>query len=304
MSVHIPEYVRTGGFIPDAHTMDSIRRSVASVAARKVPSDSKSREGTRATTRDGAPAFVYAVNEQLLPTSSDLNDAETEMLTTTILWIQHVLIGHCTGTTNGGLGWSQEKFSDPDTRNSQDFFDAVSFVVQMYTPWVGIAGTFNTTYKDQTHKGDINILSVVEKILSAVAPPAAAEQMAQAAAQIVSRDMSVGVSNVGNFFWNSKYHSESKCQYLMSPGIKTSPYAVEYSYLLTYQSIIQEDWRTLFVSHTYEQFIFSASSLQIELYLSQWTAADPDNPGQTVRSSVRARLAQWLANEIHGAPIG
>ncbi|TDY16721.1 hypothetical protein B0G81_7814 [Paraburkholderia sp. BL6665CI2N2] len=312
MTVFIPEHVRTGGLVPTPDLMWPINDALANLPKIKVPSSPLELPRRAKDSGDPDVGAVVAVNDHLIPVSSDLTSDEQDMLSTSVLWIQHVLQGYCTGDPNKGyLGWTLEKFSDPDTRNTTVFYDAVISVLAKYCGWIALVGNYNTSYTDQTKKGEIDISAVVKTVLAAVAAPGTAEMLAVGAAALASKEQDTGVSNVGNFFWNSKYHKDEKCQFTVTPALKNENNFVEYAYLLTYESIIQDDWRTLFVQSHYEEFTFSACSAQIRLALPQWNAkVDPnvvkDIPEPrptTVGEYVKYRLGEFVSTQIQTAPI-
>lgn len=293
MSIRIPNHVSNGGFIPEQSLLRKIN-SALSDFPKTTLADPKTLTRKIKDTQPTASTLA-AVNDHLIPVSSDLTADEQFMLTTTVLWIQHTLQGYCTGSISSGcLGWSIDKFSDPDVRNSEEFYKAVIYTISNWCGWAANSGSFNTTYHDKTHKGNLDIISIVRTVLSAVAAPGTAEMLAIGAQEIVSQDQDTGVSNVGNFFWNEKYHHQSKCQFVVTPAIKNVEYYVDYAYLITYESITQDDWRTLFIQNSYEEFIFSASSVQLRLSLDQWNI---------VKSDVCDRLSKWLTDQVKHAPL-
>jgi hypothetical protein len=279
--IHIPEHVRTGGFVPTEAEMEQIN-AVVRVTPKKSPGPGSARSGR---------IMLTAINDHLVPMTPAMSDAEREMVATTILWIQHVTTGALKK-----MGWSDAKISDPKVRNSQEFWEAVQKVITTYTGWVAISKSYNTTFVDKTYKGSIDIAGVVQTVLKVIASAEAAEQLGQVAANLaVSQD--TGVSNVANFFWNHKYHSKSDSQFTMSPATKNSAGDPEYTYLFTYESIVQDDWRSLFVQSHYEEFTLSAVGMTLRFYLNVW-----QQPG--IGDAVKRRLSQWISSDIDSAPVG
>jgi hypothetical protein len=280
-TIHIPQIVRTGGFVPTEAEMGKMN-AIVSATPKKSPGPSSARSGTTVLT---------AINDHLVPMSAAFSDAEREMVATTILWIQHVTTG-----TLKQMGWSDSKIADPKVRNSQEFWNVVQTVITKYTGWVAISKSYDTTYRDRTYKGSIDIAGVVQTVLKAIASAEAAEQLGQVAANLaVSQD--TGVSNVANFFWNHKYHSQSDSQFTISPATKNAAGDPEYTYLFTYESIVQDDWRSLFIQSHYEEFTLSAVGMTLRFYLNIW-----QQPG--IGDAVRQKLSQWLGSDIAHAPVG
>ena len=285
MLIHVPAHVKTGGFIPDSATIASLKQSLADVSVPKVTGDQEFRKSAPVNRSQAFPSSVAAVNDHLIPFSDALSADEIRMLTTTILWIQHALIGYCTTT----LGWSKEKFSDPAVRNSTEFFDAIAYVVEQYCGWV-MVGDLN----HRTYDGNINIMSAVGTSLKVVVGEDAAEMLAQGAALLASDNQGAGVSDVGNFFWNQKYQSQSQCQFSVSPAIKDESGSVYYAYLSIYESTVQNDWRTLFVQSHYDGLTLSTCIVPLRLGLDLWNR---------VKNTVEERVSQWL-DQVKNAPLG
>lgn len=293
------------GFLPSHPEMASIRGALATVEVEPVPSDVKlwgnpeyEKDTLHSERTASKPASLTAVNDHLIVVADDLSKEEVEMITATVLFAQHVIQGYCTQV----LRWDVRKVADPDTRNSKEFYDAVTTAIALYLPFVVISGNFSTEYHDKKTSGHIDIAKIVTEILTVVAAPGTAAMLAAGAAELASGDTGTGVDSVGTLFWNSKSHSNAKSQFTTTSAVKNVSYAVDYAYLLIYESMTQESWRSLFVEYQSEEFTFSAASLQIRVALTSWMAADP-RTGKTVRQTVLDRLGSLFTSQIDGAPF-
>jgi hypothetical protein len=303
LNIHAPSHI--AGFLPSHSEMASIRSALATVDLEPVPSDVRlwgdpeyeinTLDSQRANSK---PASLTAVNDHLIVVADDLSKEDVEMITATVLFAQHVIQGYCTQV----LKWDAQKVADPDTRNSKAFYDAVTTAISLYLPFVVISGNFSTQYHDKKTSGHIDIAQIVTDILKVVAAPGTAAMLAAGAAALASGDTGTGVDSVGTLFWNSKSHSNAKSQFTTTSAVKNVNYAVDYAYLLLYESMTQESWRSLFVEYQSEEFTFSAASLQIRVAQASWLATDP-NTGKTVRQMVLDRLGNLFTSQIDGAPF-
>jgi hypothetical protein len=285
-TIIIPEYVRSGGFVPTAEELARIQNALAA-----VPSESRGFDAGVVIAPSTEPTNLIAVNDHLIPmaVSPDaISQEEKEMASTTALWIQHVTIGLCKDR-----GWKPEKIADPVVRDSKEYWDICLEAITRYTGWVVLVRAIDTRYHDETHKGQIDISGAVRTILEVVASEESAKQLAYVAEKLRG-PVSVGVRDVATFWWNCSSPTHSASQFTMSPPVKKEAW-VEYYYLFTYENIRQDDWRALFVESHYEEFTLSVVCQTLGLYLDQW---------KKVKDDVIKKLDKWIHDQIHDAPIG
>jgi hypothetical protein len=264
-TIIIPEYVRSGGFVPTAEELARIQNALAAVE----------------------PTIVTAVNDHLIPMAS-FSPEEREMISVTVLWIQHMTIGLCKER-----GWTPEKIADPKVRGSKEYWDICLEAITRYTGWVVPVKQLDTRYYGKTYKGKICISEVLTTILGDVGSAESAKQLAYVAEKLRG-PVSVGVRDVVTFWWNCSSSGGSSSECTMSPPVKREAW-VEYNYLFTCESIRQEKWDTLFVPSYHKEFTFSVVCQTLGLYLDQW---------KKVKDDVIRGAGKWIHDQIHDAPIG
>lgn len=289
--VIVPRYISEGGIVLRDDSSDPLAMRLKALAKKKAKLIQSGAITLSAAADAGQdkPDQLTAVNDHLV-SSSGLTPDQTDMFSKTLLWIQHVVLGH----VKNDLNWDDKKIANPEVRNSQDWWDANSEVIQSWVPWTTIDLAVNSKQDNVTKSGDVNMTDAIHDVMQLVAgEEAAAQVLALAKTLNQGADTGTPVDSVGHLFWNSKSASDSKSELSTSPAISCGD-DISYAYAFIFMSETKKDWRSLFVSHHYESFTYRVVSLRIQIHKSMW---------DETKDEINAKLLGKAKDEIKHAPF-
>lgn len=240
---------------------------------------------SRASLGDSTPTSVSAVNDQLtgLPPVSDF---EQDMIEKTFLWLQCVINGYAKQA-----GWSSNDIHDADKRNTPQFWTFVNAALHD-TPWAYITFTNSQYIHNSVHSGSIDLYGIVASAVAVITGTKGSDAMA-ATAKNMATSKSVGINDVGSFFWNHKYTHQEKSQWMSGPVLRTNA-TLSSCYAFTYMNYTQDDWRSLFVESHYQEFTLQVKGMAYDFLPQTWASQ---------KDAVSAKVDQFVKDTVKNAPF-
>lgn len=238
------------------------------------------------TLQDAIPASLSAVDDSLLINAPELTKDQVTAASETHLYVQTV-----------AKGIAQQRGLDigsPDLYKSDDWYKAMVDAVASYADWVEIVGDKSVTVNNSTHSGSINLSAIMGAVMTLYLGATAAAEWSTLSTLLGGAE-DPGVSDFMNFWWSRVQKSSTDTGLAVGPNIETSDGQVQWAVCYYSMTHVIDDWRTLFVSSTYESFDVSAAGLTLQM--------DVDLYNSLARTSVLNYLKDDIANKIRNAPI-
>ena len=202
-------------------------------------------------------------------------------------WIQDVAEGMVKQSGNDPTNWSTEM-------KSKGWFDAWINAVVQYAKFVTVKGDQGISVSKQTHSGSINIGAILDAAMKIYAGGEALATYQSLTDLLGSPD--TGVTNFADFWWSHTEKSTTDTGVKFGPAIPTNNGdSVEFTVLYFSMSETVDDWRTLFISSTYESVDVYTIGMTFEYTNDAWAKFGPQ---------ITDRLSADVKNSIKNAPLG
>ncbi|MEU4518982.1 hypothetical protein AB0F52_09725 [Amycolatopsis sp. NPDC024027] len=238
------------------------------------------------TLQSATPATLTSVDDSLTFDSSDLPEDWVSAASEAHLFVQTAAKGLA---QQNGLN-----IGDPALYKSQGWFDALVSAIAKYADFVEIVGAKDVQVNNSTHSGSINISAIMGSIMSFYLGPTAAAEWSTLN-DLLGNASDPKVSDFMNFWWSHVAKSTTDTGMSIGPNVRTEDNQIQFAVCFYSMTHVIDDWRSLFVSSTYEEFDVSAGGLTLTM--------DYDNYVKYARPAVQDYLGLDIANKIHHAPV-
>lgn len=238
------------------------------------------------TLQDAAPGSLTAVDNSLLINAPDLTADQVAAASETHLYIQTV--------AQALVQQQGQDIGDPDLYKSEKWYRALTKATTEYATWVEIAEDKSATVNKSTHSGSINLSAIMGALMQFYLGATAAAEWS-ALSTILGGVEDPAVTDFMNFWWSRVHRSSTNTGLSVGPNTRTSDGQVEWAACYYSMSQLIDEWRTLFISSTYEQIDVSAAGLVLRMDLEIYT--------EDARAAVRDYLGADIKNKIKNAPV-
>lgn len=238
------------------------------------------------TLLDAQPASLSAVDDSLLVNAPELTKDQVTAASETHLYVQTV-----------AKGIAQQEGLDigsPDLYKSVDWYKALVSAVANYADWVEIVGAKDVAVNKSTHSGSINLSAVMGAVMTLYLGPTAAAEWSTLSTLLGGAE-DPAISDFMNFWWSRVQKSTTDTGLSVGPNIETPDGQVQWAVCYYSMTHVIDDWRTMFISSTYEEFDLSAAGLTLQMDVEVYT--------RDARQAVQNYLGADIANKIRNAPV-
>jgi hypothetical protein len=238
------------------------------------------------TLQGAVPASLTAVDDSLTLNSPDLNADWVAAASETHLYVQTV-----------AKAIAQQKgldIGDPNLYGKQGWYDALASALAKYAGWVEIVGEKDVQVNNSTHSGTVNLSAIMGTIMTLYLGATAAAEWSTLN-ELLGNASDPGISDFMNFWWSRVAKSTTNTGMSVGPNVKSADNQVQWAVCFYSMTHVIDDWRTMFVSSTYEEFDVTAAGLTLTM--------DYDNYVRYAQSAVRTYLGNDITNQIRTAPV-
>ncbi|MFI5592396.1 hypothetical protein ACIA5G_45610 [Amycolatopsis sp. NPDC051758] len=183
---------------------------------------------------------------------------------------------------------------DPALYRSQHWYDALTSAIADYADFVEISGSKSVQVSNSTHSGSLNLSAIMGSIMTLYLGPAAAAEWSTLN-DLLGHASDPAVSDFMNFWWSHVAKSTKDTGMSIGPNVRTADNQIEWAVCFYSMTHVIDDWRSLFVSSTYEEFDVSSAGLTLTM--------DYDTYVDYAESAVKTYLGADIANKIRNAPL-
>lgn len=238
------------------------------------------------TVRAPQSAALTAVSDTLSYDDAALAAEERTAASLTHLFIQEAAKGHC---QSEGVD-----IGDPNLYQSDTWYDALTFATANYATWVEIVGSKSVNVDKSTHSGSINLSAIMGSIMSLYLGPEASAEW-QAISDLLGGPTEPAVTDFMDFWWNHVSSTQTDTGVSTGPVIKSPDGFVQWA--VCYYSMTQhiDDWRTMFISSTFESISIGAGGLTLQFDMGVYNS--------DVKAALEGKLAGDIAKNIKNVPL-
>jgi hypothetical protein len=238
------------------------------------------------TLQSATPASLTAVDDSLTMNSADLPGDWVQAASEAHLYVQTVAKGIA---QQNGLN-----IGDPALYGSQGWYDALGSAIANYADFVEISGSKDIQVQNSTHSGSLNLSAIMGSIMTLYLGPVAAAEWSTLN-DLLGQAADPKVSDFMNLWWSHVSKSTTDTGLSVGPNVRTDDSQIQWAVCFYTMTHVIDDWRSLFVSSTYEEFDVSSAGLTLTM--------DYENYVKYAQDAVQDYLGADIANKIHTAPV-
>ncbi|MCR6483029.1 hypothetical protein M8542_09380 [Amycolatopsis sp. OK19-0408] len=238
------------------------------------------------TLQSATPASMTSVDDSLTLNSSDLPSDWVRAASEAHLYVQTV--AKAIAQQNG------LDITDPSLYGSQEWYESLTAAISKYADFVEISGDKNVQVNDSTHSGSLNLSAIMGSIMTLYLGPAAAAEWSTLN-ELLGNASDPGVSDFMNFWWSHVAKSTTDTGLSVGPNVRTDDSQIQWAVCYYSMTHVIDDWRSLFVSSTYEEFDVKAAGLTLTMNYDTYI--------RYAEEPVQKYLGKDIADKIHTAPV-
>jgi hypothetical protein len=239
-----------------------------------------------------APATLTAVGDSLTMNDPALPTEQVTAASHTHLYVAQVAKGLAQGK---GLD-----IRNPDLYKSEVWYQCLTGAVAQYAPWVEIVGDTTVATNNSTHTGSIDLSGIMGAVMSIYLGPEG-QTMWTALSSVLGSASDPATTDFMNFWWSHVAKSTTSTGLSIGPNIQTADGQIQWAVVFYTMTHVIDDWRTMFISSTYEEFDVTAGGLTLNMDYDTYIQPVGGNPSAS--SQVDARLGALIGTAITTAPF-
>ncbi|WP_329789062.1 hypothetical protein V1227_32515 [Lentzea sp. DG1S-22] len=232
------------------------------------------------------PDTVSAVTDTLVP-SINIPPDELDAVNQTILFMQEAARGLLPADVPTG----------ESLYHSKVWYDTLTKALNESVGWVDVASSSKFSTYEETHSGTLKLGDLVTEALQAIAGNASSSIWSGLNKLISGNSEDPAITDFMNFWWGHTQTSKSYSDFGQSPTFHDANGQPCWGYAFFSVSNYIDDWRTMFVSSTYQEFKLKASGIMLKINMTEWNRVKSDvvdQLGQDIIKGIRTASLKHL----------